>query len=343
MKIDAPVQTLGEHEIRLMRESDAPRVVDLYRAIYGDYYPIAEMYDPQHLFRQQEAGLMCRAVIADATGRILGQYGLFRLNECYHGLYEAGHAMVLKECRGMGYETALHVYAIRVLMPLIGGEELWGETVANHVFMQRSALRIGAKEWGIELDLMPAESYASEKSASGRVSAVVHSVCYREKPHTVYLPVPYADLLKNIYDHAGRNRRLEAASGALPEDIETRYAETFIAGAGVLRVSVLEAGADAAALTDRLVKKYTETGAVVLQVFLPLDQPVSGALVDVLNRRGFFFSAVVPRWFDADALVMQKLTQSTDYGQIHLVSDLAKEMLSVIREDRSRVERLAAQ
>ena len=57
MKITAPVQALGEYEIRLMKESDAPGVVNLYRAVYGENYPIREMYDPQYIIQQQDAGL----------------------------------------------------------------------------------------------------------------------------------------------------------------------------------------------------------------------------------------------------------------------------------------------
>ena len=91
-------------------------------------------------------------------------------------------------------------------------------------------------------------------------------------------------------------------------------------------------------MIDGLAEKYTEAGAVVLQVFLPLDQPWAGALVDVLNRRGFFFSALVPRWFDSDALLLQKLIHSINYDAIQLYSDLAKDMLEFVQEDRTRVE-----
>jgi hypothetical protein len=87
-----------------------------------------------------------------------------------------------------------------------------------------------------------------------------------------------------------------------------------------------------------LVKKYTTAGAVVLQVFLPLDKPWSGQATEVLNRQGFFFSALIPRWFDGDALLMQKLIHPTNYDEMKIYSDLANEMLQFIIEDRTRVE-----
>lgn len=103
-------------------------------------------------------------------------------------------------------------------------------------------------------------------------------------------------------------------------------------------MTVLDAGQDADEVMATAVKKFTAEGAVVIQVFLPLDKPWVGALIEVLNRQGFFFSAVMPRWFDADALLMQKLVYPTDYDSIQLYSDFAKDLLQFIIRDRQRVD-----
>ncbi|MDD3249818.1 MAG: hypothetical protein PHF23_05575 [Smithellaceae bacterium] len=341
MKINVPAQELGEYQVRLMRDADAPGVVALYRAIYGEHYPIKEMYDADYIIKQQEAEMMYRVIVADAAGNILGHSGLYRLQGAYTGLYEGGQGMVRAEARSKGFNNAIYSYIMQILLPAVGVEEIWGESVTNHVFMQKTAISIGTKETGIELELMPGESYEAEKSASGRVSAVVACACVKEKPHTVFLPAPYADILKKIYVHAKRDRQLKTAAGVLPQKVKTSYFDAFIAGAGVLRVFVHEAGADAGETMAGLVKKYLDAGAVVLQVFLPLNQPWSGALTEILNRLGFFFAAVAPRWFDADGLLMQKLVNPTNYDEIRLYSDFAKEMLQFIIEDRNRAEALA--
>ncbi len=338
MKVNIPTRERGEYRLRLMQDGDAPGVVALYRAIYGDHYPIREMYDPDYIIRQQEAGAMYRVVVADAAGNILGHWGMYRLQEAYPGLYEAGHGMVKAEARAKGFNNAIQAYLIQILLPAVGGEELWGEGVTNHVFMQKTMVNAGGNETGIELELMPAESYETEQSASGRVSAVVACVCVKEKPHPVFLPPPYEEILKRIYGKAKRDRRLETEAKALPQKAKTRYVDTYIAAAGVLRVIVREAGDDAGEVMAGLVKKYMDAGAMVLQVFLPLHQPWSGALTEVLNRLGFFFSAVALRWFDTDGLLLQKLVHPTNYDNIHLHSDFAKEILNFIIQDRKRVE-----
>jgi len=217
-------------------------------------------------------------------------------------------------------------------------EEFWGESVTNHVMMQKAALYVGVKESGIELAVMPAASYEAEKSAPGRVGAVVCFLAVKEKPHTIFLPDPYAQLLQRIYENGKRNRKFATGAQALPEGVRSRYTDTFISSAGVLRVSLFEAGKDLAEVMTGLVQKYTAVGAVVLQVLLPLDKHWSGAATEALNRQGFFFSALIPRWFDADALMLQKLIHPTDYDEMKIHTDFAKEMLKFIIEDRVRVK-----
>ena len=338
MKVSVPVQEYGEYKIRLMEDSDAPAVVALYRAVYGDHFPIKEMYDPDYIIRQQEEGLMYRVVAVDAAGKVLAHHAMYRLEETYHGLYEGGQGMVYPEHRGKGFSNVLQDYIGRVLGPAAGLEEFWGESVTNHVKMQKAALFVGVKETGIELEVMPAESYEAEKSAPGRVGAVVCNLVVREKPHRVFLPAPYAEVLKRIYENAKRKRQLEAATEPLSAAVQTRHAVTYIASAGVLRISVFEAGGDMGEVIAGLVDKYTAAGAVVFQVLLPLDKAYSGALTEALNKQGFFFSALVMRWFDADGLLLQKLAHPTDYDAIQIYSDFAKELLRFVIQDRMRVE-----
>ena len=342
MTINVPVKEYNGYKICLMRDSDAPAVVNIYRTIYGDQYPIKEMYDSRYIIAQQEEGLMYRVLARDSEGKVLAHHAMYRLKENYSGLYEGGQGMVLPEGRGKAFSNVLQDYMAQVLAPAVGVEELWGESVTNHVFMQKAVLFVGGKETGIELEVMPAESYEAEKSSPGRVSTVVSNFVLKEKPHTVFLPPPYAPLLKKIYDNAKRDRKFDAGTKDLSDSVKTRYANTFIPSAGVLRITLFEAGKDAGEIIADLVQKHTAAGAVVLQVFIPLGKAYSGTLTELLNREGFFFAALVARWFDADGLMLQKLVQPTNYDNIHLHSTFAKDMLKFIIQDRNRVEAMAA-
>lgn len=337
MTLNLPGKNIGNYTVRLMKDEDAEGVIALYRSVYGENYPIREMYDKAHIIQQQEKGLMYRVVVVDQSGKVLAHEAIYRLEETYKGTYEGGHAMVMKDYRGEGLHDAMVLYIGQDLVPAAGVEELWGEAVANQVYTQKSAVKGGYRETGIEIELMPSDSYEMEKSAKGRVSSVVAGFPFMEKLHTVFLPSVYSEIMTEIYAHTKRKRILELSDQPLPEGIATRYADTFIAGAGVLRITVFEAGADADDVISGLMKKYMPEGAVVLQVLLPLEKSWSGALTDILNSQGFFFSAIMPRWFDADALLLQKLVNEPDYESIHIYSDFAKGLLDFIKRDRIRV------
>jgi hypothetical protein len=69
MTIHVPPREYEGYKIRLMRDADAPAVVALYRAVYGDHFPIKEMYDPKFIIQQQEEGLMYRVRAESLSAR----------------------------------------------------------------------------------------------------------------------------------------------------------------------------------------------------------------------------------------------------------------------------------
>ena len=57
-------------ELDLFQAADAPGVVELYREVYGDNYPVKAVYDPAEIIRQDVCGESWRAV-ARAGGNFL--------------------------------------------------------------------------------------------------------------------------------------------------------------------------------------------------------------------------------------------------------------------------------
>jgi len=61
--------------------------------------------------------------------------------------------------------------------------------------------------------------------------------------------------------------------------------------------------------------------------------PWIGQAVDILRDAGYFFGGALPRWFDGDGLLMQKLDCPPYFEGLILESDFAKELLEIIKED----------
>ena len=66
--------------------------------------------------------------------------------------------------------------------------------------------------------------------------------------------------------------------------------------------------------------------------------PWVGAAVHALRERGYFFGGALPRWFDSDGILMQKLLCPPDFDGIVLDSAESKQLLKIIRRDWERAE-----
>jgi hypothetical protein len=95
-------------------------------------------------------------------------------------------------------------------------------------------------------------------------------------------------------------------------------------------------GHDLADYLANLENQALGQNVVVIQIWLKLSYPWSGAAVDILRSKGYFFGGVLPRWFDEDGLLMQKLVCEPDFDGIQLYSDEAKEILSIVKADWTR-------
>jgi len=91
---------------------------------------------------------------------------------------------------------------VKKMLPTLGDINVFfGEPVCHHIYIQKAALaNLSFMETAIEIDLMPAEAYEKEKSASGRVSTLLMFITVVPKPHTVHIPKMYSEYFGHIYN-----------------------------------------------------------------------------------------------------------------------------------------------
>ena len=71
----------------------------------------------------------------------------------------------------------------------------------------------------------------------------------------------------------------------------------------------------------------------IFQVWLPLASPFVSAATDILRGRGYFLGGVLPCLASGDGLLMQRVSQAPDWGAIQLLSERAKRIGEIIRQD----------
>jgi len=326
--------------IDLFRPEDAQGVTRLFLSVYGKDYPIKTYIDPDRLIRENTAGRVISSVARTPRGDIVGHNALFA-SAPYPRIAEIGAGVVHRSYRGgKGIFTQMALHGIKAGAERFGLEAVYGESVCNHVFSQKMTASIGAKTHAVEVDLMPAAAYGKEKSAEGRVSSLLDVITLVPKPHTVFLPAVYEQDLGFIYEGLDDRRELNISRERLPAGVKTEIDMQVFDFAQVARLAVRTPGEDFAKKMHDDTAALSARGIVVLQVWLNLSAPGLGAAADHLRTQGFFFGGLLPRWFDADGLLMQKISGRPNWAGMQIQFDRAKVILDRVKTDWERTQAL---
>ena len=319
-------------DIDIFHPSDATGVAELFRTVYGEGYPVKLVYNPSELTAAFNAKENIPVVARTAAGKIIGYCGIYR-SAPNRNIYEAGQGLVNPEYRGSGVNTEILVYVIEKLAVELGIDALFGEAVCNHVYMQKTCCNVGYIETGIEVDLMPAEAYAKEKSASGRVAAMPVFRIYKPEEQTVYLPAVYKDHLHYLYEGLDAPRVFAISGENRKPEGKTAQTTQIFDFAQVARIAFSHIGADFEGALDDLEKNLLGHGIAVIQLWLKLDTPWISNITKLLRKGGYFFGGLLPGWFGADAILMQKIVEKPNWEGITLYSNRAKKILEMVRKD----------
>ena len=320
----------------LFRPEDAEGVVRLFKTVYGEGYPIRTFIDPKLLITENAAGRTISSVARTPKGDIVGHNAIF-CSAPYKKVYESGAGLVHPNYRGgAGIFTGLGLHGEKTAAPQFGVEAIFGEPVCNHVFAQRATAGAGYVTQAVEVDLMPASAYDKEKSALGRVSTLLDFKTLQDKPHGVYLPRVYGEPLNYLYSGLDDKRQIHLSAAEQPPEGFTDLDVQIFDFARVARITVNQAGKDLGQVLGSEEKKILGRDVIVVQVWLNLAWPWINTIVLDLQTRGYFLGGLLPRWFDTDGMLMQKIIGRPNWEGIQLYFDRAKKLLEWVRTDWER-------
>ncbi len=323
-------------QIDLFRPEDAEGVASLFRSVYGASYPIRTYVEPQLLRAENAARRVISSVARTPSGDIVGHNALFQ-SAPYKKIYESGAGVVHNNYRGgHGIFTDMIAHGIEVGNQQFGVELIYGESVCNHVFTQKACHNLNFKTQAIEVDLMPAAAYDKEKSAKGRVSTMLGFRTLRRRPHTAYLPPLYEQQLRFIYSILDDQRTFILANQSLPKSVKTQLKTEVFSFANVARIAVMENGCDFAETLAGEEQLLLKEGVKVFQVWLNLASPDVGAAAASLKQSGYFLGGILPRWFDTDGLLMQKIKERPNWEEMQIHFDDDRKIIEMVRADWQR-------
>ena len=324
----------GTYRIEPFQDTDAQEVTDLIKEVYGDKFPIETISDPVALLTAVKEEKFIPFVARSSDNRIAGFTAVYPLAP-YKGVREMGLTVARRQDRNQGISGLLFDYGLTVVAQKVGIELMYGEAVCNHTYTQRAIakLKVPVVETGLALDIMPAEAYEKEKSASGRVAAVCIFGVIARKPHRVYIPAVYNKSLPFIYENIEDKRTLLPSTDPLPAGKQTNVSIQPVGDSGMGRLIVHEAGEDFDRIFGRQEEELMKSGHAVLQAWLKLASPSVGDAVDRLRKKGYCLGGVLLRWFDEDGLLMQKVTGLPNWEGIHIHSERMKKVTDFVKQD----------
>lgn len=320
---------------------NADKVATIFRVLYGEDFPVRDVYQPEVLWREIEAGRLAAALAIDGAKRPVGYISFFTPSPNPR-LWEAGNLLVdpdYSHTNVAGMLTGFYFNPQHSELQNCDG--IFSQAVCCHYYTQVSGNKAGLVDCALELDLLDGASFKDGKSNKAGMPRVSCVLSFKELSNPAvapqYLPVRYEEKLRQIAAPL-RPRKFLPSTEALPLAGDTVRVDKYYELAKSWKVAVSSIGGDWASVVAELLADAKRRDLVSLQVVLNTACPAIGAAIEMLRTQGFFFGGFAPRWFGADGVMMQQLFDSEpDYENTKLYSPEAKDLLAFIRQDKAAV------
>jgi len=330
-RVIEPGQDVG---IGPFRPEDALGVALAYLEAYGDVFPLEYVYDPAEIARRNATGDLHTVVARTPRGEVVGLFGLFRPAP-NPDVREAGQLIVLKSYRKRNVATVLCVEALDNLPARLGLPVMICEALTNNMASQHLGEVKGMAFTGLEVECMPSPAPAKTDGAARNISLLLMFKVFDRSPCAVHLPEAYRTFCEAVYAEMALPRTVLPA--AQPAG-ETVAADPFVLPQiGLVRQTVQRCGKDFGELVAASEAMAGERGLV--QVFLNLGDAATPQAVESLRQRGYFLAGLLPCWFGADGLAMQKVSHAPDWEAIQVCSQKGEVVRDMVREDFERVRK----
>jgi hypothetical protein len=324
--------------IKKVDQSCAAAVPGVFRAIYGDAFPVQYVYNADLIMAEIEGGRLDASLAFGAGAEPVGYVALYK-NAPNPQLWEGGNLLVMPGSAGNNLAwLLLQHYAQPENTPTVGSDGIFDEAVCHHYFTQMGGVKCGFGDYALMLDQVNGASFQEHGPETERVACLLQFLEQSDPPDLCYLPEQYLNQLQRLLTPL-RPRTVLPGSAPLPVTGETTSSETWFSDAGTWRISVSTIGINWPAFLDQLLEQARQRQVVSLQVVLSAGLDCMTAAVQEMRQRGFFLGGLFPRWFGSDGVMLQQvLGKEPDYDGIKLYSPVAKQLLEFIRNDRESLQ-----
>jgi serine/threonine-protein kinase RsbW len=325
-----------DYSVRRMEPAEAIEISRCAYKSHGYTFFDDHIYYPDRLVELNRGDQLISAVAVTADGMFMGHAALAYP---YPGarIAELTFIFVNGEYRGQGCMERLIDFLSQCPKkhPLEG---IYTYAVTNHDFTQRGMARFGFQDCGLLLASSPEtwlfKGIAAENTLRISVAASFRYLAF-PRPLTLYVPSHHREMVKNIY------RRLGAAGHTFfsPGPSETKRPEGIariethvLATESCAEIHILGYGETVFREVKKIVRELCLKHIAAIQLFLPLEDPLTCHAAGDFESMGFFFAGVCPMATIGDSLILQYLNNViVDYDSLVLFSPMARDIRDYVR------------
>jgi hypothetical protein len=323
----------GTVEIRDLGVDDVDSLISCVSACYGESYPEPDFYDPSFL-RAAIASRQLLCVGAVVDGRVIGNIGTRMPAEGTVAEMVAG--MVHPAHRGRGLTVAIGARMVaRLRDEGIAGVRQFA--TGAHDRTQRLIVAAGGVPTGVLIGHVPATTdYRDVEHDFGgaRIGVVVYFQTYGPlDPINVYVPERYA-YVAEIYDELDLPRRLLRPGDIRGPEQGWSCSLDYDRRLDTARLRLGALAGPTRHQTPELLDLMRRSHAPLMYADVPLADPRSESLVELLHNEGFIFGALLPGTATTEALRLQRIAAPlVAPSAIVVASDTGRQLLDRIRAE----------
>jgi serine/threonine-protein kinase RsbW len=321
-------------DVRRMEPREAIEISQGAYKSHGYTFFDEHIYYPEQIVEMNKSGELISAVAVTKENTFMGHAALLYPRPD-STIAELTFVFVNPEYRGQGCLNRLSEFLFNEARELnLAG--IYSYAVANHPFTQKTMLKYGINDCGIELGTSPPSWIFKgiEGNASQRISVVL-SFKYLKGPEplTLYPPPGHREMIKRLYRNIGAEHHcLEPAAAPLYSRGFSVIETVVHAAEGSAEIFVRTAGNDLVKKVKGILRDLCLKQIASITLLQSLEDTAAYFLTPDFEALGFFFSGILPHTDIGDALILQYLNNvSFDYEKVVAYSDTAKEMLEYIR------------
>lgn len=335
-------------DIRPMTPEDVVEVARLFYRVYSySAYYASVVYEPERLAEYVRAGRHFATIAVTPGGRVVGHLAT-KVESPGDVTGTLGLLAVEPDLRR--HHVALRVGAMHLTRLIDNGfVGQFTEAVTVHEGSQRIAATTGGHECGLRLAAQAGTlDFRGFDVDPGRRHAVVvfYGGIAGTPERTVHVPRAYEAIVNRIYTETKLPRSVVSDYGRTIEEAAedtTRFRLDLGHESGMASLHVERYGREFVHALQSRVADLRLNRFDVINLYLPLRDPLTAYFGSGLQEMGFFFSAIFPEQSDGDELLLQMLNNvEVVVEDIKVVTDFGAELREIVLADWREVEDKAA-